>query len=375
MIQSPIYFSVSVDIYRPAPQPIVNAQQGDSGRGLSITLWADGNLLNPTTEVITLYAQKPDGTVSYLPCTVSDGNILCAFTNQMLAIPGDVRIQLQVALTDTMITSTVCIVNVLESIIDKGAIESTNEFTALERLLTEIEELKKNGLKGEPGEAATIKVGKVEASPSGSSPSVTNSGTPQNAVFDFVLPRGAQGEQGEPGKQDLFFGARSTFPQTGDASILYIDNTVTPAVQYIWKDSEYILAGGGGGDVTAESVSYDNASSGLTANTVQGAIDENAEGIKSLNSKIGFSDIEFGSVELGVISEITPIKKSVKFKNAHKNIPQSISLTYSAYSYFYTEMHIEYGSMTSTGFDITCIPKEIGSGTGAQKVYWIAIWE
>ena len=287
MIQSPIYFSVSVDIYRPAPQPIVNAQQGDSGRGLSITLWADGNLLNPTTEVITLYAQKPDGTVSYLPCTVSDGNILCVFTNQMLAIPGDVRIQLQITLTDTAITSTVCIVNVLESIIDQGAIESTNEFTALEQSLMEVEELKKNGLKGDPGESATIKVGKVEASPSGSAPSVTNSGTPQNAVFDFVLPRGEQGERGEPGKQDLFFGARSTFPQTGDASILYIDNTVTPAVQYIWKGSEYVLAGGGSSDVTAENVSYDNASSGLAANTVQGAIDENAADIKAINSNIG----------------------------------------------------------------------------------------
>lgn len=82
-----------------------------------------------------------------------------------------------------------------------------------------------------------------------------------------------------------YYGSYDSFPKPGQTNKLYIDNTVTPAKQYIWNGNEYILAGGGGGDVNAESVSYDNASSGLAANTVQGAIDENAADIKAINAK------------------------------------------------------------------------------------------
>lgn len=48
----------------------------------------------------------------------------------------------------------------------------------------------------EYGLAATIAVGQVV---SGDTASVTNVGTAQNALFNFVLPRGAQGPQGEKG--------------------------------------------------------------------------------------------------------------------------------------------------------------------------------
>lgn len=54
------------------------------------------------------------------------------------------------------------------------------------------------GEKGDPGEAATIQIGTVT---SGDTPAVSNSGTPQNAVFDFVLQQGLQGEQGIQGPQ------------------------------------------------------------------------------------------------------------------------------------------------------------------------------
>lgn len=54
------------------------------------------------------------------------------------------------------------------------------------------------GEKGDPGEAATIQIGTVT---SGETPAVSNSGTPQNAVFNFVLQQGPQGEQGIQGPQ------------------------------------------------------------------------------------------------------------------------------------------------------------------------------
>ena len=54
------------------------------------------------------------------------------------------------------------------------------------------------GEQGVQGEAATIRVGTVI---SGTVPEVTNSGTEQDAIFDFVLQQGPQGPQGSRGPQ------------------------------------------------------------------------------------------------------------------------------------------------------------------------------
>lgn len=56
------------------------------------------------------------------------------------------------------------------------------------------------GERGEQGEAATVEVGTVT---SGTTPSVTNVGTSTNAVLDFVLPKGDKGDTGERGPQGI----------------------------------------------------------------------------------------------------------------------------------------------------------------------------
>jgi hypothetical protein len=50
-----------------------------------------------------------------------------------------------------------------------------------------------NGTNGKNGAAATIAVGTVTTGAAGSSASVTNRGTSSAAVFDFTIPRGADG--------------------------------------------------------------------------------------------------------------------------------------------------------------------------------------
>lgn len=49
------------------------------------------------------------------------------------------------------------------------------------------------GAKGDTGTAATIEIGTVSTGAAGSNASVVNRGTANNAVFDFTLPRGADG--------------------------------------------------------------------------------------------------------------------------------------------------------------------------------------
>ena len=198
----------------------------------------------------------------------------------MLALPGIVQVELQMiggtSGNETEITTPIFCVKVNPSNVDDSAVESQDEFPALVTALAEVAELKANGLKGDPGEAATIQVGTVTASDPGSNPQVT---TEQDAVFNFVLPRGQQGPQGIPG-EGVTFGAYSSFPNPGQTNVLYVDNTVNPMRAYVWYGEKYVPAGGAAADV-----SYDNDSSGLTAQTVQEAIDENAQNISSINSR------------------------------------------------------------------------------------------
>ena len=282
-----LYYPITVDLYKPYPLPLVEAQQNNIGRGVLVTLTAQGAVITPTGESIQLYAKKPDGTISYLACTLTGSQIECDFTNQMLALPGIVQVELQMiggeSGAETEITTPIFCVKVNPSNVDDSAVESQDEFPALVTALAELADLKEHGLKGDPGEAATIQVGTVTASDPGSNPQVTNSGTEQDAVFNFVLPRGEQGPKGPAGPTQVYFGARSSFPETGQENMLYVDNTVNPALAYIWNGSAYIPAGGDG-EIAAADVTYSNESSGLTAQTVQAAIDENAEAISGLNS-------------------------------------------------------------------------------------------
>lgn len=57
------------------------------------------------------------------------------------------------------------------------------------------------GDKGDPGEAATISIGRVVSVGPTVAPQVQNSGTNQAAVFDFALQQGDKGDQGLPGIQ------------------------------------------------------------------------------------------------------------------------------------------------------------------------------
>lgn len=55
------------------------------------------------------------------------------------------------------------------------------------------------GDKGDTGAAATISVGTVTTGAAGSSASVTNSGTTSAAVLNFTIPQGAKGDKGDKG--------------------------------------------------------------------------------------------------------------------------------------------------------------------------------
>lgn len=57
------------------------------------------------------------------------------------------------------------------------------------------------GDKGDTGDAATITVGRVSTGAPGTNVQITNTGTPENAVFNFVIPRGEPGDTGAQGPE------------------------------------------------------------------------------------------------------------------------------------------------------------------------------
>lgn len=90
------------------------------------------------------------------------------------------------------------------------------------------------GPAGADGAAATIQVGTVTASAPGSNPQVTNVGTENAAVFNFVLPRGEAGPQGEPGPagadgQDGQQGPAGADGEPGTAATITVGSTATGA--------------------------------------------------------------------------------------------------------------------------------------------------
>lgn len=245
-----LYYPITVDLYHLYPLKKMNAQQDNIGRGALITLTAAGQVIEPENETVNLWAKKPDGTVSFFPCIIVDGKIKADFTEQMLAAPGLVEVELEMINGEDNITTTIFTIEVNRSNINTKSVISSNEFLTLLEALQEVENLKKNGLKGDPGDAATISVGTVTASAPGGDPVVTNSGTSSAAIFDFVLPRGEIGPQGPVGPEELHFGAFADFPTPGNLNVLYVDTSVAPRLLYNWdsEESRYIPAGGTGGE-------------------------------------------------------------------------------------------------------------------------------
>lgn len=175
---------------------------------------------------------------------------------------------------------------------------------------------------------------------------------------------GAQGMA----EDNMVFSAYSAFPSVGDENKLYIDNTVNPALMYIWDGSAYVPAGGGG-EVAAEDVTYDNASSGLTAQTVQEAIDENAEAISALNSRIQTGVMDASSVSGGAYKDVP-----ITFPKTFKNVPTvlcSMLTNSTGVDYGSISCVVLSGSITTTGFAIRIFNN--GTNDRAPAATWIAV--
>lgn len=137
-----LYKKISVDLYNPYPLAILKAKQGDTARGAMITLTAGGAVLVPTTERVRTYAKKPDGTKLYNDCEIENGKVRLKFTNQLLAVPGQLPVEIEMTNGDAILSTPIFMIQVLPTNIDSQAVESSDEFTALQEALSQAEAYK-----------------------------------------------------------------------------------------------------------------------------------------------------------------------------------------------------------------------------------------
>lgn len=129
---------LNVQVSRIGLFPTIDAVQGDSGRVLECRLT---DFVIPSGSTARIYAQKPSGAQIYNNAMV-DGNVVSVdLTTQILAEVGKVVCQIEVDNGGERVTSFDFALNVVKSRVDGSAIESSDEFTALEDALNSIDDV------------------------------------------------------------------------------------------------------------------------------------------------------------------------------------------------------------------------------------------
>lgn len=94
----------------------------------------------PSGSTARIYIRRPDKTESYNDCTISGNVITYKPTAQFFSVAGICTGQLQIMIGDDFLVTFPLVFDVAKNIIDDSAIESSNEYGALEALLQEAQE-------------------------------------------------------------------------------------------------------------------------------------------------------------------------------------------------------------------------------------------
>ena len=181
----------------------------------------------PDAAEAQVFVSKPSGKAVYNTAVITGNTVTVNTTPEMFSEIGNTELQINIRNNGELLTSFIQPVVVQKNLSFHG--ESGNESDFFEEYIEKIdtaiseadtatdsanaaasdansaasnandaaEDIRQ---KAESGEfSATVKVGTVTASEPGGDAEVTNTGTAQDAVFNFVLPRGEQGPKGDKG--------------------------------------------------------------------------------------------------------------------------------------------------------------------------------
>lgn len=121
---------------------------------IAVKLNADGYAVNLTNKTIDIYIKKPDDKKVYSSMQVVDaeqGILYIELPTQALTAAGTCTVELRIQSNDEVRIPASFTYNVIDSIIDDSAIESTNEFSALTDKINEVNKIIEEGLEGPQG--------------------------------------------------------------------------------------------------------------------------------------------------------------------------------------------------------------------------------
>lgn len=125
---------VVLNINQKYVMPIPYTQQGDTARILTFNILDKGVPFNLSGKTVRAKILKPDNTKCYNDLTITNatgGECDLKLTNQVLAVAGKVNCQLEIKEGEELLSTIIFPIDVEPSIDINGAVESTNEFTAL----------------------------------------------------------------------------------------------------------------------------------------------------------------------------------------------------------------------------------------------------
>ena len=271
--------SITVDVVPDLiPIPRINAIRGDSKtRYIDVTVLNNGEPLDLEDDVTISYVYaKPDCTQVINPASISGNIVTIELSDQCLTVAGLCSCEIQFYKGAQQLTSAMFKVSVNPGVYDADALESSDEYLSLSKVVSDAEEAATNaqqaaddataaaekanqaadnvkdgttyipsvsddgiiswingqglpnpdpvnikGPQGEPGQpgadgqAATIQVGAVTTLAPGQPATVTNTGTDTAAILDFGIPRG---EDGAGGGDTIIVTATGTTIQLTDSS-------------------------------------------------------------------------------------------------------------------------------------------------------------
>jgi len=112
----------------------------DSGRGCKVALLQNGVLKTPSTETMRINFKKPSGLQIFLDGVISGNYFVFDFTEQVFAEQGEVMAELMLNVGGEWLMSSTFYIQVDQSF--TSAIESSEELTALQTALSDVDEVK-----------------------------------------------------------------------------------------------------------------------------------------------------------------------------------------------------------------------------------------
>lgn len=128
---------VNIQVAEYKPPVLIHYVQGSTEIPLEFNI-TDYEI--PSGSTARIYLKRPDNTESYNDCTISGNVITYKPTAQFFSVAGICTGQLQIMIGDDFLVTFPLVFDVAENIIDNSAIESSNEYGALEALLQEAQE-------------------------------------------------------------------------------------------------------------------------------------------------------------------------------------------------------------------------------------------